>query len=535
MAHRYCYIFPLMLATGLGIATLQHCRSKEPTIVQFRQLHRPPMIYPDYASTVIPPNIAPLRFVVMEEGTAFLTRIGSSRGEVIEVHSTHPAMLIPEEAWHRLLAQNRNEEIYFEVSVRAADGQWDRFERITNKIATEEADCYLVYRKTTPGAGLVNNRLCIYQRSMWSYNEDVVLDSRHVGGGCLNCHSFRKNRGDIMLMGFRSQWNGDGTVFVDDGVAHKIPAKFGFTSWHPSGRLAVYSINNLTLIYRPKGREFRESVNLDSALLYYRVDERTIKTASVLSQKDRLENWPAWSADGRHLYFCRALRTWSPESGLPQSRAAHQEPSASINHPERYREVKYDLVRVGYDLEQDKWHEPQTILSSQDTGLSIAIPRTSPDGRWLSFCMLDRGYFPGYDESSDIYLVDLRSAKETGRYEYRRLELNSSRSEAWHTWSSNSRWIAFSSKRDNGVFTRLYVSYVNGAGRAYKPLLLPQEDPSYLGSEVRTYNLPEFLVTPVVVTGDDLGRVIRSSAELSVDAVTLATPKALEEEDSAYY
>ena len=119
----------------------------------------------------------------------------------------------------------------------------------------------------------------------------------------------------------------------------------------------------------------------------------------------------------------------------------------------------------------------ETVLASADTGLSIAEPRISPDGRWLLFCMSEYGSFPAYQPSSDLYLLDL----ETGDY-HALDEVNSPLCESWHSWSSNSRWIAFASKRRDGVFARIYFSYVDETGHAHKPLVLPQRDPTYYRS-----------------------------------------------------
>jgi hypothetical protein len=141
--------------------------------------------------------------------------------------------------------------------------------------------------------------------------------------------------------------------------------------------------------------------------------------------------------------------------------------------------------------------------------------------------MCNYGCFPVYQQSSDLYMIDLEAAKQTGKYEYRRLEINSDKSESWHSWSSNSRWIAFSSKRQSGVFTRTYISYVDRQGKVYKPLLLPQKDPTYYDSCLWTYSVPELIREPVQVTKEKLGRIVRSSPKIPGRMpVTMATPKA---------
>jgi hypothetical protein len=141
--------------------------------------------------------------------------------------------------------------------------------------------------------------------------------------------------------------------------------------------------------------------------------------------------------------------------------------------------------------------------------------------------MFNYGYFPPWQQSSDLYLMNLKAARQTGRFEYRRLQSNSDQSESWHSWSSNSRWIAFSSKRQHGVFTRSYLSYVDQEGKVYKPILLPQKDPLFYDSCLETYSLPELVTQPVQATGEKLARVVRSSRKITVDMpITMATPKA---------
>ncbi|MBM3837502.1 MAG: hypothetical protein FJ398_05995 [Verrucomicrobia bacterium] len=91
---------------------------------------------------------------------------------------------------------------------------------------------------------------------------------------------------------------------------------------------------------------------------------------------------------------------------------------------------------------------------------------------------------------------------------YRRLDINSDQADSWHSWSSNSRWIVFSSKRRDGLFARPYFSYVDERGTFHKPFLLPQKDPAFYDSFIKTFNLPEFIRAPIRVTPAELARAI---------------------------
>ncbi len=525
MSKHYRYSFILLtlviLSAGVGIYALHNSTGTglfllaERNIDQYSSIDRPPKIHPDYCETVIPPNIAPLNFLVEESGSQYCVKIHSKKGRAIQIFSRSPKIMIPQNRWHELLNANRGEQLNFDVFVKtvnppAATAQWNRFSSITNQIANENIDDFLVYRRIHPGHGFWR-KMGIYQRDLHLFDESLILDNDYFKGGCLNCHTFCNNRTDKMFIGIRSAVYGSSVLLIEDGDVNKIGTKFGYTSWHPSGRVAAYSINKVHQFFHTAASEVRDVIDLDSLLAYYIVDSKTIKTSPQISKKDRLETYPAWSADGRYLYFCSAPLTWSDRNIIPGN----------------FNEIKYDLVRISYDVDSDTWGELETVLSAQDTGLSILLPRISPDGRWLLFCMCNYGCFPVYQESSDLYMIDLEAAQRIGKYEYRRLEINSDKSESWHSFSSNGRWIAFSSKRQSGVFTRTYLSYVDRQGKVYNPLLLPQKDPTYYDSCLWTYSVPELILEPVVVKKEKLGSVVRGPRKISGQIpVTMATPKA---------
>ncbi|UCD49696.1 MAG: PD40 domain-containing protein [Phycisphaerales bacterium] len=479
-------------------------------------LERRPTIRPDYTDAVLPPNIAPLNFVVEEDASDCFVRLHAAQGEPIEVTGKGRKIVIPQGPWHRLIAANRGSTLSIDVFIRTPEGakgqtnQWQRFQTIVNTIATEPTDDYLVYRRIHPGHATWR-KIGVYQRDLRSFREKTILDNEQFREGCVNCHTFCNHRTDKMLLGIRSTHYGSSAILVDGRDARQIPTKFGYTAWHPNGRLAAFSVNKVRQIFHAGTNEIRDVFDFDSLMAYYRTDTQAVETSPALSNKDRLETYPAWSPDGKYLYFCSAPLTWDNKETLPQE----------------YDQIRYDLVRVSYDAKTDTWGDIETLVAAQETGQSALLPRISPDGRWLLLSMCDYGCFPVYRASSDLYLIDLEAAQETGRYECRRLDINSDASESWHSFSSNGRWIAFSSKRLSHAFTRTFLAYLDEQGRVHKPILLPQKDPLYYDSCLWTFSVPELVTEPVRVSSRALARAVRDKDARAIRMpVTMATPQA---------
>ena len=84
-----------------------------------QRVSRRPVLYPDYAGTVIAPNIAPLNFEIKERGVRFLCeRIAGEKGGSVEVSSRDGKIVWPARAWKQLMAQNRGAAVSVTVTVQ---------------------------------------------------------------------------------------------------------------------------------------------------------------------------------------------------------------------------------------------------------------------------------------------------------------------------------------------------------------------------------------------------------------------------------
>jgi Tol biopolymer transport system component len=190
------------------------------------------------------------------------------------------------------------------------------------------------------------------------------------------------------------------------------------------------------------------------------------------SDPDEIELFPCWTPDGKSLVFC-----WAP-SGV---------------HPAL---VKYDLRVIPFD--EGKGGKASPIPGASNNSRSNYYPRFSPDGKWLSFCQSDGGCL--IKSSSDIFLMPAGLKGPP-----RKLACNAPHAaDSWHSWSSNSRWLVFASKRDDGVFARLYLTHIDEKGRSSPAIRIPVRK-----MPLQCFNIPEFLNQDPLIRETDLYNVLR--------------------------
>ena len=149
------------------------------------------------------------------------------------------------------------------------------------------------------------------------------------------------------------------------------------------------------------------------------------------------------------------------------------------------------------------------MFNADSIDKSVSFPKISPDGQYLVFTLHNNGNFSIWHKEADLYLLNI----PTGEVSHP--DINSTETESYHSWSSNGKWLVFSSKRGDGLTARPYFSYFGPDGHFAKPFILPQKDPTLYRNLVKTFNRPEFVTGEIKAGPRDFERASLKEAEKS--------------------
>ena len=452
------------------LLALASCSPRERNAVSADGL---PGIWPDYVGVTVPATIAPLDFT-LPGADALDVRVSAPDGSSLR-SSGKTATRFSEKGWKALLQRSAGDSLTVVVS-GLYEGAWRRYEPFRIAVSADAIDYGLTYRLIEPGYQIYSH-MGIYERELGSFRERALLENTRFAG-CVNCHV--SLRGDPSAFTLHIRGDHGATLLQKDGkfAAYntKTDSTLGFCVypyWHPSGDYIAYSTNNTRQGFHAQQDKLIEVFDLDSDVQIYDVVHNQIITAPQIKRPGIWETFPVFSPDGRTLWFTAAVQVEIPGE-LPQSR--------------------YSLLKVSFDSATGTiGQDVETVLDAADFNGSICFPRPSYDGKYLMFTLCDYGTFSIWHHEADLWLLDLETG-ETRPVD----EINSPDTESYHNWSSNNRWVVFSSRRDDGLFTRLYIAHFDENGVAGKPFLLPQRDPkNYYEDLFRSYNIPEFVTGPV--------------------------------------
>jgi len=471
---------------GVGCWTMVACTSVVDNPTKVDEM---PKIYPDYIGVTIPAEIAPLDFSCTEADIDCMdVFVKGSEGGEIHVQGDEADFDISD--WHELTARNKGGKLTFTVCIRK-DGLWKQYKDFSVNVSNYALEEWgLTYRRIAPGYEVFSH-MGLYQRDLSTFDEYAIIENTQVPGMCVNCHSaHQKDPGKFV---FHVRGDHGATMFQTDGKREWLKASneqlggsMVYPYWHPSGKYCAFSTNQTRQGFHVVSNKRVEVLDLSSDVFVYNPETHEIISDSLLQTREWSENSPVFSPDGRTLYYMTCYQQ---------------------EYPAHFKDEKYNLCKIDFDPETGKFGEKaDTIFNAVAMGKSLTWPRPSYDGKYMLFTLIDYGYFSVWHEESDQWLLDLKTG------EARELkEINSKKADSYHNWNLTSHWVVFTSRRDDGLYSRLYLACVDDKGRFSKPFMLPQRHPvEYYRESLYSFNVPDFTKTKVEFDAYEAGKEILS-------------------------
>lgn len=461
--------------------------SKHPSLpTSFTEVNETPHIYPDYVDVVVPPNIAPLNFLVDDvEDVVAEFQVQNSK---LNFGGSDNKVQIDEKEWHELLAEAKGKSLSVRVYTKK-DGKWLAYKPFSIDVAEEDIDPYVSFR-VLPPTFVGYDELSIRQRNLTNFEETTIYNNRQISHGlegqCINCHSYQ-NYGTSNMM-FHTRMQNPGTMIVSDGElifvnlkADGMISAAAYNSWHPHLPIIAFSTDHTMQSFHTRDITKVEVMESASDLVIYDVKKNHVQV--VLNDSTEWELFPSWSPDGKYLYYCSAHYEYQQ---------GYEDTDELLKN---YKQLQYNLYRLSFDADSMAFGEPELIYDARSKNRSAVQPRVSQDGRYVLLAEGPNGLFHIWHTSAEIEILDLQTGELLDTK-----TMNSPLPESYPSFSSNDRWIMFESRRDDGNYTRTYFAYFDKQGKVYKPFMMPAEDPEYFRLLLRSWSRPELMKEPVRIT-----------------------------------
>ena len=457
-----------------------------------------PAMRPDFLGATVPPNIAPFNFnlpgrlgaadvkavFVAPDGETLAGACRDVRSGGAQVEDC-VKVTFPVDRWHGFLARQAGRTLKFAVTDKGTAIREGELH-----VAAEPVDPGLVFRLVLPGYG-VFGRMSVVERDLESFAERTLvdnLDSSADNRRCYNCHTpLRNSRAEFLRHrrgpggGVRivTKKYGDRFVRLSRPKDERGEGGVSYSAWHPSGEFAAVAVTETRQQFFLTDPAKIEVMDLQGSLALLSAADGSLRP--IAGKPGDFECYPTWDPTGTLLFSCCAETAFTNLEGTVEARMATVAGA--------YTNMFYGLRVRRYDVATGTFAEPETVVDGNASRMSCAFPRVSPDGRWLVLTVSPYGVFPIWHKAADLWLLDLKTLK-TRPIE----ELNSSDTESWHEFSSDGRWMVFSSRRGDGTVTRPWIARFDpSAGRFDRPFPLPLRDPDEDFLRLESCNLPTFL------------------------------------------
>jgi tetratricopeptide (TPR) repeat protein len=317
----------------------------------------------------------------------------------------------------------------------------------------------------------------------------IVLENLPV---CGNCHSFSRDGG---VLGLDVDYGNDKGAYAVLPVSKEMvlddekiltwsdyrrndgDATYGLLSQiSPDGRYVISTVKDRAVFVATPDIQFSQLFfPVKGILVFHDRETGEFKPLPGADDPAYVQSNPTWSPDGQYVVFARSKAYHKASAADPRGVLLNEKDVPEF--VERREPFKFDLYRVPFN--DGKGGQAEPIEGASHNGMSNYFAKFSPDGQWIVFCKAKD--FMLLMPDSELFIIPAAGG------EARRLRANTPLMNSWHSFSSNGRWLVFSSKAYT-PYTQLFLTHIDEEGNSTPPVVLER-----FTAKDRAANIPEFV------------------------------------------
>ncbi len=504
--HSVTAIVPVALAAGLFLTGCDRDPSTQEIIAAAPAAAdatgaRLRITYPQEGTLFPPESVAPTFVWKDETGSVdrwYVVVRGNTGGDLLKAAVDVPRWRPSEESWKQIKRQSseRDAEVIVAGVNRTKRATVLSSARVHVRTSKDPVGDSLFYREVPlPFLKAVQDPSRIRWRFGTIDSESgppIVLHDLPV---CGNCHSFADNGS---VLGLDVDYGNDKGAYAILPVSkHMVMNDEKIITWadykredgeltfgllsrvSPTGRYVISTVKDRSVfVALPDIMISQLFFPIKGILVVYDRETKTFAALPGADDPQYVQTNAVWSPDGKYIVFARAKAYYAQR--LEQQNSALVDEKDVPEFTVEKKPFLYDLYRIPFN--DGKGGTPEPLEGASGDGMSNFFPKYSPDGKWIVFCKA-KSYML-LQPDSELYIIPAAGGVA------RRLRYNTARMNSWHSWSSNSRWLVFSSKV-NTPYTQLFLTHIDENGNDSPPVLLER-----FTSPDRAANIPEFVKLP---------------------------------------
>lgn len=425
-----------------------------------------------------PKNIASPEFEwEAGDNTVWLIKIDLPDGNTIKANSKENSWTPDADVWKKIVASS--EKKYCEFTVFGHNGKvLSKSHKSRFRISPNEIDRFVIYRLAHYPIDFINEKPSLYYRDVTQPKSEVFFKA---GDFCFSCH-VPSNDGKAMALSSRrdilkpvtkdksgvidllrsvlrreskKKMNIKGVdllfvdkkenyILVEDGDNNKNINGSMMVSWSPDNRYILLALKDgISAVDELTDTTVKLTYHLTGNISVYDVENKMLVPLSGASEESIREFWPYFSPNGQTVSFSRISET---------------------NDSDIYV-VPFSNGKGGNSV---------PLKGASEKGVREYFQRYSPNGKWIIFNRVS-GTGDNFLELSDLYILPAAGGVP------KKLECSKEGvMDSVASWSSDSRWISFTSRRYNNE-SRIFFAELDDKGCAYPAVKMPNQEAKEAG------------------------------------------------------